>query len=174
MTRFPELPNVGEHKVYTCQITPACFLPVQIGQQKEVMLVDSSCTQSILIREVMERIPQYCRTPTTPVCDTGILADACRISLDESTTVIFKLGSRKVQHQFLIAELSNHILQEVDFLKKYQCHIDFKNCQLSIQEGWIQCCNADREPLQVSVQRKRLTATPADSELMMNARMNCV
>ena len=122
----------------------------------------------------MGRIPQYCRTPTTPVCGTGILADGRRISLDGSTTVIFKLGSKKVQHQFLIAELSNHILLGVDFLKKYQCYIDFKNCQLSIQGSWIQCCNADREPLQVSVQRKRLTPTPADSELMMNAQMNCV
>ena len=138
------------------------------------MLVDSGCTQSILPREVVERIPQYCQTPTTPVCGTGILADGRRISLDGSTTVIFKLGSKKVQHQFLIAKLSNHILLGVDFLKKYQCQIDFKNCQLSIQGGWIQCCNADREPLQVIEQTKRLTPTSADSELMMNAQMNCV
>ena len=120
----------------------------------------------------MERIPQYCRTAVTPVCGTGILADGNRISLDGSTTVTFKLGSKKVQHQFLIAKLSNHILLGLDFLEKKQCHIDFKNCKLSLQGSWIQCCNADREPLQVSVQVKQLTTIPAESELMVNARLN--
>ena len=78
------------------------------------------------------------RPPHRYVARTYLQTKKC-INLAGSITMTYKLGSKIVKSQFLIAKLSNRILLWLDFLEKTSFIIEFRNCQLFLQGGWLQC-----------------------------------
>ena len=136
------------------------------------MLLDSGCTQSVVPKTLINGLPSNCCSTVQPVKGQGILADGKRIQLYGTVKITFWLGNRCHEHEFLIADLDNHILLGLDFLEAKQCHIDFRNARIQSGDEWISCCTSEGAPLVAKVQAKRETTIPANSEQILMARLN--
>ena len=172
MPHSPEQVNkAGNFLIQAC-LTNAYYVRVKVEGQGEVMLLDSGCTQSVIPRTVLDRLPKESSMQIRPVAGKGVLADGQKISLHGITQLTFRLGQKKYQHDFLVADIHNHILLGLDFLEANQCRIDFHNAQLHCGKEVVYCCTAGGLPLIAKVQVQRDTVIPARTECMLAAKIN--
>ena len=162
---------MGRTHVRLTKQRTAYYVPVKIGTEDEVMLLDSGCTQSILPTSVIRQIANHCCTPLIPTTGHCTLADGKSVKLEGTTHLTFKLGSTICTHQFLVANLDHQILLGLNFFEQFHCHIDFSNCLFRMGEQTISCCDEQRQPFHANVQAKYVTILPPRAESLVEARI---
>ena len=153
-------------------MTTAYYVPVTIDQGKNVMLLDSGCTQSAFPLKEFQKLSAQSCTKLQPVLGQGILADGTEIQLQGLSYIQFQLGTQKISHQFVIADIDNAILLGLDFFEHHQCLLDFQNAQLKIRDSAVRCCDSQGNLLKVNVQVRQDTVLPPRTEKFSMARLS--
>ena len=104
---LPELHDVSKIRIQAYQFTSAYYIPVRIHQQKLVMLFDSGCTRSLLLKKVLEILPSSCYSKLLPVRGSEMLANGQQMLLEGMTNLKFRLGPIQLQHQFVVSDVDN-------------------------------------------------------------------
>ena len=125
----------------------------------QVMMLDSGCTQSLMPMGVYQRIHSAFRSGVRPVKGHGILADGSKIAFEGVADVTFKIGECEYQHEFVLADISHHVLLGLDFFEQTSCSIDFRTSQLVHSGITTDCCDESGESLKVNVQPIRAKFT---------------
>ena len=107
-----------------------------------------------------------------PVAGHGVLADGTKIPLDGLCDITFQLGSHKIKHKFLIAEIENSILLGLDFFEGQKCKLDFQQAELQMPNYKINCCDKNSFPIKANVQLTKKTVIPAMCEVLRLAKIN--
>lgn len=107
----PETVNVGACSIKVGALSTAYYVTVKFGQDRDVMLSDSGCTQSVL---------HYTNTATSRAPHAldwnlylvSVLADGNRVELRGITTLTFVLGTQKYPHRILVADIDKSIYSD--------------------------------------------------------------
>ena len=146
--------------LYSPPTSSAYYIMARVERKKLLMMVDSGCSQSIISRLGLKRIPESSYTKPIKVIGSGILADGSRSPLSGSTMIEFELDSKIFRHRFLIGDITNHVLLGLDFMEENHCMLDFTNATLNFEDLIVACCTVDGEPLNpnaISESMKRKT-----------------
>ena len=127
----------------------------------QVMMLDSGCTQSLMLMGVYKKIHSVFRSGVRPVKGHGILADGSKIKFAVEC---------EYQHEFVLADVSTHVLLRLDFFEQTACSIDFCTAQLVHSGITTDCCDEAGEGLKVNVQVCRQQEVPAKSEQLVRAK----
>ena len=100
----------GVCKIKLQPLTAAYFVKGRLGPMVQVMMLDSGCTQSLMPMGVYQRIHSAFRSGVRPVKGHGILADGSKIAFEGVADVTFKIGECEYQHEFVLADISHHVL----------------------------------------------------------------
>ena len=136
----------------------------------QVMMLDSGCTQSLMPMGVYQNIHSAFRSQIRPIQGHGILADGSKIAFKGVADVTFKIGDHEYRQEFVLADISHHVLLGLDFFERTACSIDFRTAQLIHSGITTDCCNEAGDSLKVNVQVCRQQEVPANSEQLIRAK----
>ena len=133
-------------------------------------MLDSSCTQSLMPMGVYQDIQSAFRPQIRPVQGYGVLADGSKIDFKGKADVTLKIEDHEYRQEFLLADISHHVLLGLDFFERTACSIDFRTDQLIHSGTAADCCNEAGDSLKVNAHICRQQEVPVNSEQLFRAK----
>lgn len=150
----------------------AYYVAAKIGSQRQLLMLDSGCSKSLIPKTIFDQLPEHCCTPMTPIRQHGILANGDTIQFYGTTVLQIQLGTCTIQQPCIVADAQQHVLLGLDFFETQKCKLDFQHCKLFCGETRLQCCDEQGRALLTNVQLLKTTTIPPQSELLVTARVN--
>ena len=101
---------------------------------------------------VYQNIHSAFRSRIQPTQGHGTLADGSMITFKGVADVTFKIGDHEYRQEFVLADISYHVLLGLDFVERTACSIGFRTAQFIHSGTATDCCNEAGESLKVNVQ----------------------
>lgn len=138
---------------------------------KEVVLLDSGCSHSLLPITVRNCLPVGALGALQSKTAVGRMADGTCIPIEGELPVTFKLGHQWYTHNFLVAPLDNKILLGMDFFKKQDCVLDFRALTLHVGENAVSVCDSDGISLQCKAMIPKPMRVSGGAEVITTVRL---
>lgn len=115
------------------------FVPITIGNVQVPLLVDTGATVTILSKEYLRKLDPFQELVIEPILLNMVTATGDKRPFYGKCCLDIVLGSQKLTHQFLIADIKQNGILGLDFITKHYVNIlPSKNC-LTVKGENVQC-----------------------------------
>ena len=115
------------------------FVCIVIKNVHVTFLVDTGSNVTILSNDLIEKLPSDISSSVKPT-DTQMLTVTGEVTpFLGKTDLEFEIGTQKLTHQFLIADIENDGILGMDFLKTHKCDLVLTRQILKINGEEILC-----------------------------------
>lgn len=137
------------------------------------MLLDTGASRTIISQGVYKRIPEERRPPILQAaqCPRLELADGTRLAVDGCVDLQIQVDSVVVNHEVVIAAISDEGILGLDFLNRHRCRIDVSKNEMIINGETISGTEGSSRDFLNKVCLLEKTVFPARSETVIKASL---
>ena len=102
-------------------------------------LVDSGATATMVSDTVYSKLPSYKRPLLEPVGCKMIAANGQEMTTFGVGTFTLSFNGKQFELPAIVADMNSEIVLGVDFMQKFSCVLDMKNCTITTEDLVINC-----------------------------------
>lgn len=147
------------------------YIPGQIQGKPVRFLIDTGCTTTVLSRAVFKQLSNYHQGQLHEQAGSAQTAGGQPVATYGYIHLRGRLRHQLLEHDFLIADITEEAILGMDFLQTTKAVINFRTAELIIGPHKLACVNKQGVALMARLYTPRLTQIPAKSELIIPARL---